>query len=255
MICKKIAFVPMVILILLSGPQPAGGAMVLVGGYDFAPFVEIGPDGRPHGWTLDLIDTLNANQSKHEFIFVYTSPSRRYQDYRNGNFDFLFFEDPAWGWQEKGIALEESHPVLKGGEVYIARAEKGRGQEYFDDFKGKRLAGVLGYHYGLADYNADPDYLRQQFGMTLVESNKAIPKMILKGRADIAVITLAYLEDYLARNPGEAEKFIISDRFDQRSSYRILARPGFYPSAAQIGYLIKEYKVRGRLHFLPSQRD
>ena len=99
-----------VLLILLAGVRPGWSAMVLVGGYDIAPFVEIGPDGRPHGLTLDVIDALNAGQSEHEFIFVYTSPTRRYQDYKNGHFDAMFFEDPAWGWKERELIWRRRPP-------------------------------------------------------------------------------------------------------------------------------------------------
>ena len=69
----------------------------------------------------------------------------------------------------KGIDLEASAPIIEGGEVYIALAEPGRGQNYFASFEGKHLVGVLGFHYGLADFNTDPDYLRNELKMTLVE--------------------------------------------------------------------------------------
>lgn len=48
---------------------------------------------------------------------------------------------------------------LQDAELFVARAEPGRGQANFKSLAGKRLALIHGYHYAFADFNADPRFL------------------------------------------------------------------------------------------------
>lgn len=198
--------------------------IVRVGGYDFPPFVESEAGGAPKGLTLDLVAALNKAQSQYEFRFVTTSARRRYADVEAGLFDLIFFESPEWEWAAKGAQVSFSNVFLKGGEVYIAPAKPGRGQEWFDDLKGKRLVGILGYHYGFAGFDADPTMLSKTWGMKLVNSHRSSIEMVLADRMDVAVVTDSYLWAYLARTPAARDRLLISERYDQHYNHRVLVR-------------------------------
>ncbi len=233
---------------VLAGPPARAAEVVPVGGYQFPPFVTLGPEGEPHGVTLDLLKVLNEHQDKWDFRFVLTSPSRRYRDFRAGRFDVIFFEDPGWGWRERDLPVKATTPFLGGGEVYVAKAKEGRDQAYFDAVTDKRLVGVRGYHYGFADFKADPDRLKDRFDIALVNGNAAGLRMVRKGRADVAVVTRAFLRRYLDRHPGQAETFLVSDRLDQRYRHRALVREGADTiSAAALNRLLKRLDRAGVL--------
>lgn len=207
--------------------MPAQAAEVVrVGGYDFPPFVEADANGPAKGLTLDMIDALNRAQSQYEFRFVATSARRRYSDVAEGHFDLIFFESPEWEWAAKNAAVDFSNVFLQGGEVYIAPAAPGRGQDWFSELKGKRMVGILGYHYGFANFVAEPEVLNKTWGMKLVNSHRSSIEMVLADRMDVAVVTDAYLWAYLARNPMARDRLLISDRYDQRYNHRILVRRG-----------------------------
>lgn len=210
---------------LLTAPVQAA-ELVRVGGYEFPPFVESDGAVAPKGLTLDLINALNAVQSQYEFRFVPTSARRRYADVAEARIDLIFFESPEWEWAAKALPVEFSNVFLRGGEVYIAPAKPGRGQEWFADLTGKRMVGILGYHYGFANFDADPEILAKNWGMKLVNSHRSSIEMVLADRMDIAVVTDAYLWVYLARNPGAAPRLLVSDRYDQRYNHRVLVRKG-----------------------------
>lgn len=200
--------------------------VVRVGGYDFPPFVEMESGGTAKGLTVDMIDALNKAQSQYEFRFVSTSARRRYADVGAGLFDLIFFESPEWEWAAKGAPVDFSNVFLQGGEVYIAPAKPGRGQDWFADLRGKRLVGILGYHYGFANYVADPEVLTKDWGMKLVNNHRSSIEMVLADRMDVGVVTDSYLWAYLARNPAAQERLLISERFDQRYHHRVLVRHG-----------------------------
>ena len=116
--------------------------VVKVGVYPFLPF----SDGSA-GLTHELVDALNAFQSEYRFETVSTSANRRYRDMADGAYSHIFFENIKWGWQ--GTPVEASKVYLKGdGEVFVARAQRGRGQEYFQTLTDKDLMVVLGVMVG-----------------------------------------------------------------------------------------------------------
>ena len=230
-----------------TSPSPALAAeLVRVGGYEFPPFVET-DGGQARGLTIDLIEALNKAQSQYEFRFVATSARRRYADIAEGHIDAIFFESPEWEWAAKGLPVDFSNVFLQGGEVFIAPAKPGRGQDWFDDLKGKRLVGILGYHYGFANFVADPDQLAAKWGMKLVNNHRSSIEMVLADRMDVAVVTDAYLNSYLARNPGARERLVISDRYDQRYNHRILLRRGGPVEVGAINALLAGMERDGTL--------
>lgn len=228
------------VLAVLTGLAPAVSAreIIKVGGYEFGPFVDVDPAGKASGLTLELIERLNAAQDHFVFQFVLTSPSRRYKDFEDHRFDMVLFESADWGWTEKHLPVVASDVFLTGGELYVAQAQPGRGQEYFTDLTTKRMVGILGYHYGFANFEADPAVLTRQFKLTLVNNNTASIELILKDRGDIAVVTDAYLKRYLRLHPEAAGRLLVSERFDQRYHHRALIRDGAAISVSEFNQLL-----------------
>ena len=203
--------------------------VVRVGAYYFPPFVaeRAGP---PTGITAALADLLNRSQKTFRFELVRTTPSDRYADFEAGAFDALLFEEIAWGWGDRQVVA--SKPYLTGGEVYVARAEPGRTQAYFSDVAKHSIAAIRGYHYGFADFEADPAKLMHRFRIWLGSSHRDNLQRVLDGASDIAVVSISYLRQQLLRHPDWQKSLLVSDKFDQRYAFTVVVRDGVTPSPA-----------------------
>ena len=231
-------------LLVLPGVA-AAQTEVRVGGYAFPPFVD---DSAPEGGvTPALIGALNDLDSAVRFTFVETSPARRYRDFEAGAFDVMFLEMAAWGWRDRDFEVTATRTFLKGGEVYVARAEDAQSQAYFDDFADKRIAAVPGYHYGFADFNADPDYLRANFDIDLSSDHRTNLKKLLRGRVDVAVVTKSFLELYLKENPEVEGQLRVSDKLDQAYRLGALVGPNAPIDAARLNALIARLEDQGAI--------
>lgn len=209
---------------------------VTVGMYPFAPFVEQSSSGELSGMTLDLVDALNLLQKKYYFETILIPPNRRYQSYKRGDFDIIFYENKAWGWQHYN--LDVSKVYQKGGEVYVALKKSGRDQEYFSQFNDKKMMGILGFHYGFADFNSDQNFLRNKFNMSLLKDNDQNLTKLLKQRGDIVVVTKAYLQRYLKNHPGVQKRLLISNKLDQEYNHTVLIRPNGKITQEEINELL-----------------
>ncbi len=235
-------------VLLLGVLSPCWGQTpVKVGGYVFPPFVDRVSVQNPEmaGLTLDLIQLFNRVQNDYQFEFVRTSPRRRYQDFEAGRFDQMFFESPAWGWD--GYPVSSTEVFLTGGEVYVARAVDGRGQEYFDDLSSRRIKGFLGYHYGFAGFNADPVYLRTHHNTDLTPTHRGNILSILRDRADVAVVTTAFLSRFQQDNPSLATDLLVSERLDQPYNHSLMIRQGVSPDVSAMNELLRQTHATGAL--------
>lgn len=237
----------LVLLVFINPGQAASPQPVTVGGYVFPPYVVVGQDGRPEGITPALIAALNEIQNQYQFEFFLTSARRRFQDFEDGKFDMLFFESMEWGWRSIGARLDQSPPLLSDDEVWIALAGEGRDQQFLSTLKGRRIAGILGYHYRFADFESDPDVLRKRFDITLVNTNSASIELIMKGRVDQAIVTRSYLNDYLERHPEYVSRLLVSDFTDQNYSLRMLVRHGVSPGVGELESLLMQLRDAGTL--------
>jgi polar amino acid transport system substrate-binding protein len=217
--------------------------VVKVGGYDFPPFVDKSAGGT--SLTLDLIAAMNAFQKKYIFQFVDTSSKRRFVNFDEKKYDLIFFEAIDWGWQ--GREIEATDVIMHGGAVYITRTDKNKDQRYFDDFKGKTIWGILGYHYGFANFNADPEYLRRMYNAHMITSQEGLIVAAATGRADISVVVKEYLQIYLVKHPEMQTKIMVSKKFDAVNAYTILVRKGITPDAAELNKLLAEMESAGVL--------
>ena len=232
--------------------------IVKVGGYAFPPFVDVSGK-QTAGITIDLIRELNTVQDRYRFEFVPTSPKRRYHDFLQGAYDIIFFENILWGWE--ALPMDISKVFLTGGEVYIAKALPDRGQTYFDNLEGKSKTGILGYHYGFANFDASPVLLKDKYQMQLQTDHRLLIDTVLNGKADIAVVTASYLSYYLKRHPDVIPRLLISKKYDQAYRHTALIRKGTRPGADEINRLLDILEQNGRLktvwekYGIPSLRE
>jgi polar amino acid transport system substrate-binding protein len=237
-----------ILLFTASSCVAAEPIAVSVGMYGFAPFVESKGSLGEVGMTLDLVAALNKSQQKYHFNTQLIPSKRRYQLFNEGHYDVIFYESKSWGWQD--IKVDVSDVYQQGGEVYIALKKQGRDQKYFSDFNNKNIIGILGFHYGFANFNSDEDYLIKEFNMMLTPYNDRNIKLLLKERGDIAVVTKAYLQSFLLVNPSVKPRLLISDNLDQVYNHTVLLRPSILPSLDEVNGMLNDLKKTGEMNKL-----
>ncbi|PVZ13847.1 MULTISPECIES: ABC transporter substrate-binding protein [unclassified Pseudomonas] len=222
-----------------------GQQEIRIGAAHFPPYTVRPEKGEDTGLLPELVQALNNAQQQYRFVLVPTSIPRRFQDFRQGRTDMAIFENPDWGWE--GLAYTSVDMGLEDAEVFVARKAPGRDESYFTDLAGKRLALFSGYHYAFANFDADPEFLARQYQATLTYSHDSNLMMVLRNRADIALVTRSYLSDFLARNADVAGEFLTSERIDQIYHHFALIRPGAPIDGRQFGQLLKQLAESGEL--------
>lgn len=237
----------LIALTTMSATAAAAPKEVRVGGYLFPPFIQIHGQ-QVSGLTIGMIELFNEQQSDYHFSFIPTSPKRRYNDFKRGMFDVIFFENIDWGWQDYNLL--SSDVFLSGGEVFFTRNQKGINQSYFENLTNKRIVAILGYHYKFADNITDSDQLKQQFDIRLVNSPKTVINQVLNGKADLGISTYSYLQDQMKLNPVLNEKIFISEKFDQTYQHRVLLRKNGPLTAEEMNHLLSAIQNNGTLQKL-----
>lgn len=228
---------------------------VRIGAVHFPPYTIRPEKGEDTGLLPDLAAALNAAQSLYHFVLVPTSIPRRFQDFRQGRIDMALFENPEWDWQTTPYASVDMG--LEDAEVFVGLQAPGRDQHYFADLAGKRLALYSGYHYAFAQFNADPEYLASHYDATLTYSHDSNLMMVARDRADIALITRSYLTSFLQAHAEVADRYLISERVDQRYHHFALIRPQAAITPDAFGRLLQQLRDNGELVriFKPYQID
>ncbi|WP_281557069.1 transporter substrate-binding domain-containing protein [Thalassomonas sp. RHCl1] len=242
--------IAVILALLFFSPYLSAKIQVNVGGYYYPPFVEV-TDGKASGITLTMLEILNRQQDQYQFNFILTTAKRRYQDFIAKKYDVIFFENSSWGWQD--FPLEISEVYLTGEEIYLALQRPGRGQKYFDNITDKIIAGILGYHYRFLDYNIDEVTLTANSEIILSENHQTNIDLLLSEKVDIAVINRSYLQQYFYRHPNIRDKFLISDKLDQRYTHNTLIRKNSPITVKAFNLLLKQLKSNGSLKRLWQQ--
>jgi ABC-type amino acid transport substrate-binding protein len=221
------------------------GQVVHVGGAHFPPYVVQVEQAISDGLLIELLAALNQMQGDYRFVLQPTAVARRFRDFEQGRIDMAIFENPDWGWQ--GIAGARIDMGLEDAEIFVARVKPGRKESFFANLAGKRLALFSGYHYGFADFNSEQKYLIERFNAQLTYSHDSNLLMVLRGRADIALITRSYLGVYLKQYPQYAGQLLASQRVDQVYRHYALLRPEAPISANQFSKLLQQLRENGTL--------
>lgn len=225
---------------------PASAAqLVRIGAAHFPPYTVRPEQGADTGLLPQLVEALNAAQSDYQFVLVPTSIPRRFRDFEQGRIDMAIFENPDWGWQK--IPHTSVDMDLEDAEIFVAERQPGRGQDYFADLAGKRLAVFSGYHYAFANFNPDPKYMAEHFNATLTYSHDSNLLMVVRGRADIALVTRSYLSDFMVRNADMAGDFLVSERIDQVYHHYALLRSKAPITGEAFAALLKGLRDNGQM--------
>ncbi|WP_421199389.1 substrate-binding periplasmic protein [Aeromonas enteropelogenes] len=232
-------------LLLLLCSTAWGHPLIRVGGYPYAPFVVKEGDNRYSGLTLDLVTLLNQVQQDVRFEFVPTSGIHRYKAMALGRFSLILFEELRWDWDPSAIRM--TRPLLLGGEKYAALRDTAKDQSFFDDITRRPLIGVNGYHYGFANWHASPEELKRHFNITLVKDNISALQGLFKGRGEVAIINLAYLNQFRTQYPELAAHLLISDKWDQHYALRALLSPTASITTDQLETWLNKLEKNGQL--------
>ena len=217
---------------------------IKIGAYYFPPFSEQTATG-VGGIVADLVDLMNDAQDDYVFEIVDTSARDRYDDLAAGKFDMIAFESPEWGWADQDVVM--SDVFMTGQEIYVTRADVDRDQSFFDDVTEHKIAAVYGFHYGFADFNADPAYLQTTYMVEQPLNPCTSLYYVQDGRADIAIVPEAYLRKFLGNHPEFLGKFLVADKIDQEYRHSFVLRPESAPPVEEINTLLAQLKDSGEL--------
>ena len=233
-------------MLAVSTVMPSQAAqLVRIGAAHFPPYTVRPESGADTGLLPQLVEALNALQSDYQFVLVPTSIPRRFGDFKQGRVDMAIFENPAWGWED--IPHTAVDMGLEDAEIFVAQRLPDRQQSYFADLNGKRLALFSGYHYEFANFNADPQYLAKNYNATLTYSHDSNLLMVLRDRADIALVTRSYLSDYFLRNEKVANELLASQRVDQVYHHYAILRPTAPITGEAFGKLLQGLRDNGQM--------
>jgi len=215
---------------------------VIVGGYQFEPFV-----GPQDGVSRDFVGLLNNVQDRYDFTFREITAPERYGAMARAQIDMILFEEAVWGWDDQPVQVDVTVPILSGAEVLVGRAGEFRGNLLYSALKTRRLALTIGYHYGFADFNADQAYLRTNFNVVFAEHQRDTLNLLLAGEADIAVLNEAFLERAYTADPSLRAALVQADRHDQDYSLPIMVRRDGPVTAAELNGILTEMRRTGQL--------
>nr|WP_322940776.1 transporter substrate-binding domain-containing protein [Pseudomonas sp. s4] len=232
-------------LCLLLAGFLCAAEVVKVGGAHFPPYVIKSNLQESSGLLPQLLEALNNAQSEYHFTMLPTAIVRRFGDLQRGRIDMAIFENPQWGWQD--IDAEAIDMGLEDAELFVARNEELRDQAYFEQLAGKRLALYRGYHYGFAQFNSDPEFLSSTFNANLGHSHDSNLLMVIRGRADVALVTRSNLYDFLERNRDYARQLLISERIDQVYRHHAMIRAGAPITPERFAALLERLRSKGEL--------
>ena len=242
---KRLLFTFYLKLMLLIYVPAYGGIEVRVAMDSFPPYHDTNSQGDFIGVDPDMIKIMNQFQSKYEFVIVPTSARRRIEHFKDNRYDMYMSDQLVWGWQSQPVDTTDVYSY--GGEKYVALAQDGRGQEFFDDFTHKNLAGVHGYHYGLANFINDPEVLENKYNMQLSATHEGNLLKVVNKRTDIAIVTQAYISHWLLLHPQYQGKLLISNKWDQQYNLVMIIRQGISPSKDELNALINDMQSQGLL--------
>jgi ABC-type amino acid transport substrate-binding protein len=229
----------------LSVAPSSAAQLVRIGAAHFPPYTIRPETGADSGLLAQLIVALNQLQSDYQFVQVPTSIPRRFGDFKQGRIDVAIFENPQWGW--KDVPHTAVDMGLEDAEVFVSQQLPEREQSYFSNLQDKRLALFNGYHYAFADFNSDTRYLARHYNVTLTYSHDSNLLMVLRGRADIALVTRSFLSDYVLRNEQVAPHLLVSERVDQVYHHYALIRPQAPISGEAFGRMLQGLRDNGQM--------
>ncbi|RED51050.1 substrate-binding periplasmic protein [Aestuariispira insulae] len=230
---------------LIPPPAAFGDSLpIKVLGYHFPPYLD---QKNNQGITHDFLEFLNENQENFQFKLEFTTSKRRYRALEQRRGDMFFFEMPEWGWEGSGVAYQSTRPILRGGEYYIALAKPDRDQSYFLPLRERKIAAILGFHYGFANFNADQKWLKAHFNIILSNSQKKNLDLLRKHRVEVAVMPISFLAHELRQQPELHDLFLVSEQPDQFYHLGTIIHPDAPIATAEMEAMLQQLKKSGQL--------
>lgn len=205
------------------------------------PFLEV----PHHGAGPDILVALNKVQDKYNFTYQAIPSKRKVQAINEGWIDISMWDNVLWGW-EKGT-MQASVPLIDSKDVYIALAEKGRSQDFFDELTQRKLAFVSGYHYKIANFETNIDKLSSRFNLSIVQNEESAIYMVLAKRVEISIVSKTALDWFLIQNPVYQAKIIVSKTFDTQYSRHILATNNSLIEVSEVNHFLALADNKGLL--------
>jgi hypothetical protein len=210
-----------------------------------------GPDGKPQGPFAEIIQRMNALQTRFNFDLQLVPRLRLNHLFAAGEADVYPFRTLAW--TEPELKLQATQTLISTGDVYIARRDnRYGGVKVFQNLARRSLAGVRGYHYGVFANNADPDYIARHFKAQLLPSNEAVVGFVQLGRAEVGIVPEAIMAMML-EDPHVREALIVSERFDSRVELSHLVRRDGPISVAEMNAVVDLLAAAGDLNRLKAR--
>lgn len=211
------------LLTLISYPSLASKIVVKVGAGIRPPFLL--PDG--NGMGPEIITVFNFVQDDFHFELVSVPIARRVTSLENGLVDIVMWDNVNWGWNNIE-SLTASIPLLYSEDRFVTHSSNTSAEDYFDNFTGKNICGVNGYHYVFLNFETDYNALSKDFHITLVRTEEESIKMALNKRCDISVASLSAINWFFTVDQDARSQLTVSKRFDTKYSRHFLI-PAYAP--------------------------
>lgn len=211
------------LLALISYPSLASKIVVKVGAGIRPPFLL--PDGK--GMGPEIITAFNLVQDDFHFELVSVPIARRVTSLEKGLVDIVMWDNVSWGWNNIE-SLTESLPLLLSQDSFITHSSNTSAEDYFDDFAGKSICGINGYHYLFLNFQTDYKTLSKDLNITLVRTEEESIKMALNKRCDISVASLSAINWFFTIYPDARSQLTVSNRFDTKYTRHFLI-PAYAP--------------------------
>ncbi|WP_286266128.1 substrate-binding periplasmic protein [Thalassotalea atypica] len=203
-----------------------------------------------HGLTIDLLLAMNNVQSDFRFVLKRIPAKRVFQSIEQNWTDIVMWDNPVWGWKLKHNIMI-SHPLNAEKDRFIALKSSTRQQDYFDDFSGKRIVLVNGYHYQFREKDNDKWFEDPQYLPIFVKTELAALKMLITERGDIAVVSESTLNWFVYSNPDNKNKLLTSERYDREYERYFIVPQKAQISSAQVNAILEtlsELKILNELY-------
>ena len=202
------------VVMLMFGTTPAKAqdpVTIKVGVYEYG-VVYYFEDGKQHGIAPILINLLNDLQDDYRFQLAETSSRRRYRALSSGEIDLVLLESSQWEWQELDVSFSDR--IVTERDVYLTSSSRLDAQSLFADVTAHRILCVLGFHYGFAEFNANPQYLRDNFDVLLRYNEKDVLNGVLTDEAPIGIVSAGFLGRQFVADSRMRDRVVIADEPD-----------------------------------------
>lgn len=194
---------------------------------------------------------LNEHQDDYQFLIQVIPPTSRYNALSQGGCcEVIFFESPRWGWDKSGVSYKKTIPLVKGKERLVTVKKPGRTQAFFDNYEGKTLGGVKGYHYLLGGELIASDEVKEKYTIYLANSRIINLRMVLGGRVDLTVVNDELLAALDGSNQVKIENLLISDEASHEYTLHLLVGENKKITVETLQQLLTELGRKGEFNRL-----